>query len=55
MDSKLEAPTKELMELIFSDIMFQQAMQVHALPPAYECIFSWHLRPAPASTLLRTL
>lgn len=29
MDSKLEAPTKDLMELIFSDIMFQQAMQVH--------------------------
>lgn len=28
-DSKLEAPTKDLMELIFSDIMFQQAMQVH--------------------------
>jgi len=27
-ESKLEAPTKELMELIFSDIMFQQAMQV---------------------------
>ena len=27
MDSTLEAPTKDLMELIFSDIMFQQAMQ----------------------------
>ena len=26
--SKLEAPTEELMNLIFSDIMFQQAMQV---------------------------
>lgn len=28
MNSKLEAPTKDLMELIFSDIMFQEAMQV---------------------------
>ena len=27
LDSTLEAPTKDLMELIFSDIMFQQAMQ----------------------------
>ncbi|DBA71958.1 TPA: Poly [ADP-ribose] polymerase 3 [Trebouxia sp. C0005] len=26
-ESKLEGPTKDLMELIFSDIMFQQAMQ----------------------------
>ena len=27
-ESKLEGPTKNFMELIFSDIMFQQAMQV---------------------------
>ena len=38
-DSQLEMPTQQLMELIFSDSMFQEAMQVsltqHALMLVY--------------------